>query len=88
MSLLTGEPRTTTCTARTEVSCYEIDHHTFRAVLAAQPAIIGELSTVLAARQAALDAEREGLSTIARARRAAEQRSALLPRIQSFFRLS
>jgi small-conductance mechanosensitive channel/CRP-like cAMP-binding protein len=88
MSLLTGEARTTTCTARSEVSCYLIDYETFRAVLAAQPTIIGELSTILAARQATLDAEREGLSTIARARRAAEQRSALLPRIQSFFRLS
>ena len=56
MSLITGEPRSATCTARTEVACYVIDRVTLQGVLDEQPEIAEHLSTTLAARQTRLDA--------------------------------
>jgi len=88
MSLMTGAPRTATCIARTEVSCYVVDAATFRRVLAARPEIADQLSQVLAQRQMELEAERGDLSAEARARRLAEQHTRLLGRIREFFSLS
>lgn len=85
IALLTGEPRTATCTARTEVSCYVIDRAALEAVLAERPEIAEHLSATLATRQAALDAQREGLSAAAHAHREADQRSRLRTRIRELF---
>jgi CRP-like cAMP-binding protein len=82
MALLTGEPRSASCTARTEVSCYVIDRAEFENLLAQHPEVAERLAVVLASRQAALEAEREGLSAAARARREAEQQSRLRTRIR------
>jgi small-conductance mechanosensitive channel/CRP-like cAMP-binding protein len=87
MSLMTGEPRQASCTALTDAVCWVVDHAVFRRVLDAKPKLAEELSAVLAARQAMLDGERDGLSAAARARRAAEAQSHLLARIQGFFHL-
>jgi small-conductance mechanosensitive channel/CRP-like cAMP-binding protein len=85
MSLLTGEPRSATCVARTEVSCYVIDRAAFESLLASRPEIAEQLSATLAVRQSALEAQRRGLTTAARARLEAEQRSRLLGRIRDIF---
>jgi small-conductance mechanosensitive channel/CRP-like cAMP-binding protein len=82
MALLTGEPRNASCTARTEVSCYVIHRAEFENLLAHHPEIAERLAAVLASRQAALEAEREGLSAAAQARREAEQHSRLRTRIR------
>jgi CRP-like cAMP-binding protein len=82
MALLTGEPRNASCTARTEVSCYVIHRADFENLLAHPPEIAERLAAVLASRQAALEAEREGLSAAAQARREAEQHSRLRTRIR------
>jgi small-conductance mechanosensitive channel/CRP-like cAMP-binding protein len=87
MSLMTGAPRTTTCTARTEVTCYVIERAAFQAIVVRKPALAEQLSAILAAREVSLDAHREGLSAAARALRAAEHESYILPRIRSLFRL-
>ena len=39
MSVLTGEPRSATCTARTEVTCYVIERAAFEELLAERPEI-------------------------------------------------
>ena len=85
MALVTGEPRNASCTARTEVSCYVIDRAAFESLLAERPEIAEHVSATLAARQAALEAEREGLSAAAYARREADQRSRLRTRIRDLF---
>ena len=84
MSLLTGEPRTATCRAHSDVDCWVIDHEAMRRLLRKKPKIAEDMSSMLAARQVALDDKR----TIAAARadvRPQEQR--LLDRIRSFFSL-
>jgi CRP-like cAMP-binding protein len=85
MSLLTGEPRSATCSARTDVVAQVIDHATFRKLLAERPQVAEHLSTLLATRQAALD--KKGGELTARAAAAAEHRSRLLARIKNFFDL-
>jgi len=85
MSLVTGEPRAATCTARTDVICYVIDHQAFRALLQDSPQVAEQLSSLLATRQAAL--EKKGGELSARAAQAAEHRSKLLEKIRSFFDL-
>jgi small-conductance mechanosensitive channel/CRP-like cAMP-binding protein len=85
MSLVTGEPRSATCAARTDVLCYVIDHAAFKTVLSERPRVAEQLSAILTTRQAAL--EKKGGELSARAAQANEQRSRLLAKIRSFFDL-
>lgn len=85
MSLLTGEPRTATCTARTEVRCWIVDRAAFETLLADRPQLLESLSATLAARQSALEAQRAGLSSATRVRGDADQRSRLLGRMRELF---
>ncbi|MBI4511871.1 MAG: mechanosensitive ion channel [Deltaproteobacteria bacterium] len=87
MSLVTGEPRTATCTAKTDVTCYLVDHASFQRLLDARPKIADEISSLLATRQVELASRQRGLSEEAEARRAADARSRLLARIRDFFHL-
>jgi len=86
MSLMTGEPRAASCTARTEVTCYVVDHRAFQALLDVHPQVANEVSTILAHRNLALHGQRVDLSAEARTR-AAAARSDLLARIRGFFHL-
>jgi small-conductance mechanosensitive channel/CRP-like cAMP-binding protein len=87
MSLMTGEKRTATCAATSDVECYVIDHEAFQRVLAAKPEVAVQISSILGTRQGMLEGERENLSAEARVRRAAENSSKLLVRIRNFFNL-
>ena len=87
MSLVTGEPRRTTCTAKSDVVCYVVDHGAFQSILDARPKIAEDVSALLASRQLVLDGTREELSAEVRARRQEEARLSLLGRIRGFFRL-
>lgn len=88
MSLMTGEPRTATCRARSDVECWVIDHEALRRVLRENPKIAEDISGVLAGRQQMLDGHR---STVAAAAAAAQATPApdqrLLKRIRDFFAL-
>jgi CRP-like cAMP-binding protein len=87
MSLITGEPRSATCLAATDVLCYELDHATLQSVLTTRPAIADQLSALLAARQEHL--ERKGDELAARAAEpAADPRRDLVEKIRRLFNLS
>lgn len=88
MSLMTGDPRSATCLAVTDVLAYELDHHTLSAVLASRPTLADQLSAVLAARQ--IDLARKGgeMSAALAAAKAQEQRRALGEKIRRLFNLS
>jgi small-conductance mechanosensitive channel/CRP-like cAMP-binding protein len=51
MSLLTGEPRTATVTARTDCECYRLDKATFGAILKGRPALAEQIAPVLEQRR-------------------------------------
>jgi len=51
MSLLTGEPRTATVTARTDCECYRLDKQSFGRILKARPALAEQIAPVLEQRR-------------------------------------
>jgi small-conductance mechanosensitive channel/CRP-like cAMP-binding protein len=87
MSLMTGEPRRATVAATGDVACYVVDHGAFQRIVQTRPEVVEQVSSALATRQTALEAQRENLSAEARARRAAEANTKLLAKIRDFFNL-
>lgn len=87
MSLITGQPRATTCIARTDVDCFVLRHSAFRSLLSDRPAMAEDISQVIASRQTALQAERDEISAEAKERRAREASTHLLSSIRKFFNL-
>jgi small-conductance mechanosensitive channel len=84
-SLLTGEPRHATVVARTDVSCYRLDKHSFEEILRSRPEIAEETAATLAKRRIELDAKLENLDAAARARRLSHAHSDILVKLRHFF---
>jgi small-conductance mechanosensitive channel/CRP-like cAMP-binding protein len=87
MGLLTGQARTATILAESEVLCYRLDKRGFEAIIRARPEIADAMSHTVAARQAANDATLASLSADARARAAGKSANDLVRRIRDFFGL-
>jgi small-conductance mechanosensitive channel len=87
MGLMTGEPRTATVVALTEVECYRLDKEAFNKIMVDRPEIVTEISSVLASRKVELQAIKEDLDAEARARVLAAEHRRLLGTIQRFFGL-
>jgi small-conductance mechanosensitive channel/CRP-like cAMP-binding protein len=86
MSLLTGEPRSATVVAESDVAVLEIKRADFEQILAANPALLEPISQIAARRQEAqLETRRSRPASPPFAQDAAAQR--LLQRIRTFFRL-
>lgn len=85
--MMTGEPRTATVIALSEVECYRLDKEAFRDILKRRPELAENISEILASRRAELEAAREGLDQEARELRKRSHQGDLLQRIRSFFRL-
>ena len=62
MGLLTGQARTATVIAESDVLCYRLDKRGFEAIIRARPEIADAMSQTVAARQAANDATLASLS--------------------------
>jgi CRP-like cAMP-binding protein len=88
MGLMTGEPRTATVVALSDVKCYRLSKETFEAILRRRPEIAEEISATLAHRRADLDAVREKLGDEALRERVSRTQTDLLLRIRQFFALS
>jgi small-conductance mechanosensitive channel/CRP-like cAMP-binding protein len=87
MGLLTGQARTATIIAESEVLCYRLDKHGFEAILKARPELAEAMSRTVTARQAANDATLASLSAEARAQATGTRASELVRRIRQFFGL-
>ncbi len=85
MALLTGEVRSATVLATTDLQCYRIDKHGFEAMMRARPALADAVADVLADRRIALASAREEAGDGAPAK--AEVKRDLLDRIRAFFAL-
>ncbi|MEJ2080846.1 MAG: cyclic nucleotide-binding domain-containing protein, partial [Acidobacteriota bacterium] len=85
MALLTGEPRTATAIAISDVHAYMLRKETFRNVLVKYPKIIEGISAVIAERKEGLKAKADEL----RSRRpiSREVEKSLLTKIRAFFSL-
>lgn len=87
MGLMTGEPRTATIIAQTNVECYRLDKEAFHQIIRSRPEIAEDISHVLARRRVELEAVREGLNEEAKRQRLRNAQGDLLKRIRSFFTL-
>ncbi len=87
MGLMTGEPRTATVIARTDVECYRLDKEAFHDILRRRPEIAEDISHILARRRVELEGVREGLNEEAMRQRMRYTQSDFLNRIRKFFTL-
>ncbi len=88
MALLTGAKRAATVTAATDVDVFTIDKDGFQHVIASNPAIAVDISTMLAERREALShAEEDITARFDREPTKSELKQHLLDRIRSYFGL-
>ncbi|HEY0004888.1 MAG TPA: mechanosensitive ion channel family protein [Pyrinomonadaceae bacterium] len=87
MGLMTGEPRTATVVALTDVECYRLDKEAFNDILSRRPELAEDISHVLARRRVELEAVREDLNEEAMRLRMRRTQGDLLHRIRNFFTL-
>ena len=84
---MTGEPRTATVTATTDVECYRLDKEAFHDILRRRPEVAEDISHILARRRVELDGIREGLNEEAMRLRMQSTQHDVLDRIRNFFKL-
>jgi small-conductance mechanosensitive channel/CRP-like cAMP-binding protein len=87
MGLLTGQARTATVIAESDVLCYRLDKSGFDAILRARPELADGFAKVVAKRQAENDATLQAADADARARMAVSRASDLVRRIRQFFEI-
>jgi CRP-like cAMP-binding protein len=81
MGMLTGEPRSATVVALSDVDCYRLDKVGFAQVLASRPGMADDISAILAKRRQDLDARlKQGKDALAGPRS-----EDLLAKIKTFF---
>jgi small-conductance mechanosensitive channel/CRP-like cAMP-binding protein len=88
MSLLTGAVRTASIHVKDDAEFIVVDKESFKATLVNNPSIAENLSQILSARQAGLDAERERLDASALERRTKDEKDRFLAKMKEFFGLN
>ncbi|MEI6232739.1 MAG: mechanosensitive ion channel family protein [Planctomycetota bacterium] len=63
MSLMTGETRSATVIALTDVECYRLDKAAFQTIITERPELAEEIAVILAQRKVGLEAARTGRSS-------------------------
>jgi CRP-like cAMP-binding protein len=87
MALLTGERRSATIEAATDVDLFMIDKPAFQDILAANPTIAVDISTLLSERRDALTHAQDDLTAPLPAAGAGELKNDILGRIRAYFGL-
>jgi CRP-like cAMP-binding protein len=87
MGMMTGEPRSASVIARTDLECYRLDKEAFAGIMQARPNIADEITHVLVERRAALDSVLHHLDEQTRQQAKSSQHSELLKNVKQFFGL-
>jgi small-conductance mechanosensitive channel/CRP-like cAMP-binding protein len=87
MALLTGERRSATSIAITDVDCYRLKAEAFRALLGRHADLAERVAQTLAERETGLVAAKERLSAAQHAELSAQKKRAITSRIRAFFEL-
>jgi CRP-like cAMP-binding protein len=83
MALITGEARSATVVAKTDVECYRLDRASFQDLLAARPEVAAEVRKIIGARKPDLDQARDAFARIPES--VDEKKVRLLTRVHRFF---
>ena len=87
LSLMTGEKRSATVVALTDVVCFRLDRTVFEVVIRRRPQLAEEVAGILAQRRMQLLAIRDNLDHVAQAERMHAETTDLAHRIREFFGL-
>ncbi|TAK63176.1 mechanosensitive ion channel family protein [Methylobacter sp.] len=87
MGLMTGDPRSATVIAQSEVLAYRLDKDSFQNVLDNRPELAVEISKLLASRRFSVDNAQQQLDSESAAQLMAQHQSTFLGQIRSFFGL-
>jgi CRP-like cAMP-binding protein len=87
MGLMTGEPRSASVVAKTDVECYRLDKEVFEDILKARPSIAEEITSVLVTRRAELESAMQNLDATAKHKDLFLQHNEILATIKRFFSL-
>jgi small-conductance mechanosensitive channel len=83
MALMSGEARSATVVAKTDVECYRLDRGSFQELLAARPEIAAEIQRTVGSRKPDLEQARDAFARIPES--VDEKKTRLLTRINRFF---
>jgi CRP-like cAMP-binding protein len=83
MALVSGEARSATVTAKTDVECYRLDRASFQQLLGARPEIAAEVRRTVGSRKPDLEQARDAFARIPES--VDEKKTRLLTRIKRFF---
>jgi small-conductance mechanosensitive channel len=86
MALLSGDARSATVVAKTDVECYRLDRASFQELLATRPEIVEEVARIAGARKPDLEHARETYAALKLQPEDADQ-NGLVSRIRGFLRL-
>ena len=87
MGLMTGDPRSATVIAQSEVLAYRLDKDSFQKVLDKRPELAVEISKLLARRRIGIENLQQQLDSESVAQLMAQQQSTFLEQICGFFGL-
>jgi small-conductance mechanosensitive channel/CRP-like cAMP-binding protein len=87
MGLMTGDPRSATVIAQSEVLAYRLDKASFQKILDKRPELAVEISNILASRRFSIDNLQQQLDSESVAQLMAQQQSTFLEQIRDFFGL-
>ena len=88
MGLMTGEPRSATVIAQTDVKCYRLGKEAFKDILRRRPELAEDIAATLARRRVGLDAAREEASEEGMRDRMQTTQKAFLHCMRDFFGLA
>ncbi|EWH10139.1 hypothetical protein DS2_09342 [Catenovulum agarivorans DS-2] len=88
MGLMTGEPRSATVVAVSDVKCYRLFRDAFQKILHDRPAMAEEISSILAAREVETQSVKEQLDEESHNERVTQASVHMLDKITSFFGLT
>lgn len=87
MGLMTGDPRSATVIAQSEILAYRLDKDSFQKILDNRPELAVEISKILANRRFGIDNVQQQLDSESVAQLMAQQQKNFLEQIRSFFGL-
>ena len=87
MGMMTGEPRSASVIAKTDLECYRLDKEAFAGIMQARPGLAEEITHVLVERRAQLDSVLHHLDAQTRQQEKSSQHNELLVNVKRFFGL-